>query len=197
MRRLFLASVAAAALACGATAVSGQATGASPPATLTAEQQASYAGWPAQAKAAYDSWPAEYKAYFWTLTANQQKGWLALTDAQRKQVFDLSPADRAAAWTSIEGQLAGTAATPSPPPAGDPMAAQVQANPTGPGDASATPPNPATAGSPVPPAQPADPGYQAGPYKGALTQPPAEAQAKDYPVCSKTVTDSCRNRGGK
>ena len=50
MRRLFLASVAAVALACGATAVSGQATGASPPATLTSEQQASYAGWPAQAK---------------------------------------------------------------------------------------------------------------------------------------------------
>ena len=88
-------------------------------------------------------------------------------------------------------------ARPPPPPAADPTATQVQANPTGPGDPSVTPPNPATAGTPVPPAQPADPGYQAGPYKGALTQPPADAQAKDYPVCSKTVTDSCRNRGGK
>jgi len=199
MRKLFLASAAAVALACGATAAIGQAPEAaasSPPATLTAEQQASYVGWPAQAKASYDAWPAEYKAYFWTLTANQQKGWFALSDTQRKQVFDLSPADRTAAWTSIEAQLAG-AATPPPPPAADPTATQVQANPTGPGDPSVTPPNPATAGTPVPPAQPADPGYQAGPYKGALTQPPADAQAKDYPVCSKTVTDSCRNRGGK
>ena len=31
---------------------------------------------------------------------------------------------------------------------------------------------------------------------GALTPPPADAMNKDYPVCSKTVQDNCRNRGG-
>jgi hypothetical protein len=44
---------------------------------------------------------------------------------------------------------------------------------------------------------PADPGYQAGPYKGAMTAPPAEAANKTYPVCSRTVQDGCRNPGGK
>jgi hypothetical protein len=44
---------------------------------------------------------------------------------------------------------------------------------------------------------PADESYQGGPYKGALTPPPADAMAKDYPVCGKTVTDGCRNRDGK
>ncbi|MFT4028048.1 MAG: hypothetical protein QM676_14815 [Novosphingobium sp.] len=72
---------------------------------------------------------------------------------------------------------------------------QTQANPPGEGTPTATPPNPSTASEPVAPAQPADPSYQAGPYKGALTAPPAEAMGKAYPLCSKTVTDACQNRG--
>lgn len=60
-----------------------------------------------------------------------------------------------------------------------------------------TPPDPATADTPVPPAMPADPSYQANPYKGAMTAPPAEAMNKTYPLCSRTVQDNCRNRGGK
>jgi hypothetical protein len=74
---------------------------------------------------------------------------------------------------------------------------QTQANPPGEGMPTPTPPNPTTANDPVAPAMPADPNYHAGPYKGAATAPPAEAANKVYPVCSKTVTDSCRNRGGK
>jgi hypothetical protein len=42
---------------------------------------------------------------------------------------------------------------------------------------------------------PADPGYRAGPYKGALTPPPAGAFNKVYPVCSRTIRDSCINPG--
>lgn len=34
------------------------------------------------------------------------------------------------------------------------------------------------------------------PDNGALTPPPPEAMNKTYPVCSKTVQDNCRNRGG-
>lgn len=92
------------------------------------------------------------------------------------------------------GSAAGTAAFAQP---ADAPVVQTQANPPGEGVPTPTPPNPATAAEPVPPAQPADPSYNAGPYKGALTPPPAEAANKVYPVCSRTVTDSCRNRGGK
>ena len=74
---------------------------------------------------------------------------------------------------------------------------QVQANPRGAGAASATPPNPADAASAVPPTMPADPSYNAGPYKGALSAPPADAMNKTYPVCSRKVQDNCRNPGGK
>ncbi|MFC0588038.1 hypothetical protein ACFFF7_01285 [Novosphingobium aquiterrae] len=74
---------------------------------------------------------------------------------------------------------------------------QVQANPASAEAPSATPPNPTTAADPVPPAVPADPSYQAGAYKGALTAPPAEALNKVYPLCTKTLRDSCRNPGGK
>lgn len=92
------------------------------------------------------------------------------------------------------GSVAGTAALAQP---ADAPVVQTQANPPGEGVPTPTPPNPATAAEPVAPAQPADPNYNAGPYKGALTPPPAEAANKTYPVCSRTVTDSCRNRGGK
>jgi hypothetical protein len=70
---------------------------------------------------------------------------------------------------------------------------QIQANPTGPGTPSMTPPDPATADSPVPPAMPADPNYHAGPYVGALTPPPPEAMSKVYPRCSRKLQDNCTN----
>lgn len=72
---------------------------------------------------------------------------------------------------------------------------QTQANPTGPGEPSATPPNPDTASTPVPPTMPADPSYQAGAYKGALSSPPAEAMNKSYPICTSKMQDSCQNPG--
>ena len=88
----------------------------------------------------------------------------------------------------------GPACAPMAPAATPP----VSANPVGSADMpSDTPPNPETAAMPVPPAMPADPAYQATPYKGALTAPPAAAMNKVYPVCTKILRDSCRNRGGK
>ena len=85
-----------------------------------------------------------------------------------------------------------------PAPPADPAMPPVSANPVGSAEMpSETPPNPETAAMPVPPAMPADPAYQAAPYKGALTAPPAEAMNKVYPLCTKTLRDSCRNRGGK
>ncbi|MBH1991807.1 MAG: Fe-S oxidoreductase [Sphingomonadaceae bacterium] len=77
---------------------------------------------------------------------------------------------------------------PAPPPPGaDPNAGQ----PTGavPADPGMVP---APAGVPKDPAAPV--GSSANPVTvgGNATPPPAEA--KDYPVCSKTVQDSCINR---
>ena len=76
-----------------------------------------------------------------------------------------------------------------------PPVVQTQANPPGQGIPTETPPNPPTAATPVPPAMPADSSYQAGPYKGALTPAPAEAMAKAYPLCTRSLQDSCVNPG--
>lgn len=155
--------------------------------TMTVEQKTVYATWPAQRQTDYRAWPGDYQTYYWTLTPEQQEGYWALTDDQRGQIYKMTPEQRAAAWQSIQQQLAGQTPTT---PAG-------QANPPGQGVPTAGVPNPQAANQAAQPAMPADESYQGGPYKGALTPPPADAMAKDYPVCSKTVTDSCRNRGGK
>jgi len=220
MRNLFLTSAAALAIVCGGAAVSAQSATNVAPASpaMTSTQKSTYDAWPAAQKAAYDTWPAEYQAYFWSLTPSQQKGWFALTDAQRKQVYEMPPASRAQAWVSIEQQMAGatppsasaappsatTAAPPdaaaAPPPGESDAAAapeQIQANPTGSTEAVDPSPDPATAGSSVAPSMPADPSYNAGPYKGALSAPPADAMNKTYPVCSRTLQDNCRNRNGR
>lgn len=58
-------------------------------------------------------------------------------------------------------------------------------------------PAPTSANDPTPPAMPVDPNYYGTPYVGALTAPPAQAMNKDYPPCSATVTDGCRNPDGQ
>jgi hypothetical protein len=153
---------------------------------LTPEQQVLYDAWPEAQRMDYDAWPAEYKSYYWSLTADQQQGYWALTPEQREQIYKMAPAQRELAWKSVVDQLKGKTSEP----------AQVQANPKGPGTPTTGIPAPQSAEQAVPPAMPADPSYQAGPYKGALTPPPASAMNKEYPVCSKTVQDSCRNPGG-
>lgn len=152
-------------------------------AAMTTEQRAAYDAWTAEQRSDYDGWPADVSAYYWTLTPAQQKAWWVLKPEQRTQVFGMTPADRTTTWASIEAQLAA------------PNVVQTQANPPGPGPASPVPPNPETASAPVPPAMPADPGYMAGPYKGALTPPPAAAMSKTYPLCTRDVQDSCVNPG--
>jgi hypothetical protein len=155
--------------------------------SLTPEQKASYDAWSATQKSDYQAWPADYQAYYWTLNAEQQKGYWALTADQRGQIYKMTPEQRQMAWNSVVQQMSGQ--TPSTPPG--------QANPPGEGVPTAGVPDPQTADQAARPAMPADQNYQGGPYKGALTPPPATKMDKDYPVCSKTVTDGCRNRGGK
>jgi hypothetical protein len=154
---------------------------------MTTKQKTVYATWPAQRRTDYDALTGEYQTYYWTLTPVQQEGYWALTPDQRGQIYKMSPEQRATAWKSIEQQLAGQ--TPTTP--------EGQANPPGQGVPTAGVPNPQTANQAAQPAMPADESYQGGPYKGAKTPAPADAMGKDYPVCSKNVTDGCRNRGGK
>ncbi|QDC36798.1 Fe-S oxidoreductase [Sphingobium fuliginis] len=81
-----------------------------------------------------------------------------------------------------------TPATPAtPPPAADPNAGQ----PTG-----AVPPDtgmqPAPAGVPRDPSAPVGTSANPATVGGNMTPPPTEQ--KDYPLCSRTVQDSCINR---
>lgn len=185
MRKLLLTTAAVIALGCTATALNAQ------PAGLTPGEIAAYNAWSADQRASFDTWPVDYRTYYWSLTPPRQSGWWRLTDEQRARIYAMAEADRAAAWARIDAQLAAQAAAPAP----SPVVVQTQANPVGAGVPSAAPPNPTTAADPVPPAQPADPSYQAGPYKGALTPPPAEAANKTYPVCTRALQDNCQNRG--
>jgi hypothetical protein len=157
------------------------------PYAMTVKQKTVYATWPSERRSGYEAWPVEYQTYYWTLTPEQQAGYWALTPDQRGQIYKMSPEQRQLAWQAVRQQMAGR--TPTTPSG--------QANPPGRGIPTAGVPNPQSAAQPAPPAMPADESYQGGPYKGALTPPPADAMAKDYPVCGKTVTDGCRNRGGK
>ncbi|MYL98265.1 hypothetical protein GR702_10860 [Novosphingobium sp. FGD1] len=153
---------------------------------LTSEQKAIHDAWTAQQKADYAAWPNDYKVYYWTLNAEQQEGYWALTADQRGQIYKMTPEQRQMAWNSVVQQMNGqTPATPAG-----------QANPPGQGVPTAGVPDPQTASQAARPAMPADENYQGGPYKGALTPPPATAMDKTYPKCSKTVTDGCVNRGG-
>lgn len=192
MRTIFLASAAALALGLGGTALIAQdvVVSTTTGTTLSIDQQTMYQGWPVDQRTSYDAWPAPYQGYYWTITPNQQTAWWRLNDEQRTQIFVMAPEQRVVAWNSIEAQLAAA------PPAT--ITYQVQANPVGSSaPPTATPPNPQVAAAPVAPAMPADPSYNAGPYKGALTAPPAEAMNKVYPLCTRTLQDSCRNPGSK
>ncbi len=100
------------------------------------------------------------------------------------------PAFAQTAQPGMDPAMAAEPAVPAQPPI-------VQANPPGEGVPTMTSPAPATANEPVAPSIPADPGYLAGPYKGALTAPPAEAMNKVYPVCTRKLQDSCRNPGAQ
>jgi hypothetical protein len=154
---------------------------------MTTKQKTTYATWPEQRRTDFEALSSEDQTYYWTLTPVQQEGYWALTPDQRGQIYKMTPEQRATAWQSIEQQLAGQTPTT---PAG-------QANPPGEGMPTQGVPNPQSANQAAQPAMPADESYQGGPYKGAKTPPPADAMGKDYPVCSRTVTDGCRNRGGK
>lgn len=150
---------------------------------MTTEQRTVYQTWTTDRQADYDTWPMDYQEYYWTLGEPQQEGYWAMTADQRGRIYEMTPEQQQLAWKSVVAQLNGqTPATPAG-----------QANPPGQGMPTNGVPNPQSANQAVQPAMPADTSYQGGPYKGAMTPPPADAMNKDYPICSATVKDSCIN----
>lgn len=149
--------------------------------SMTAEQSTMYDAWPEDRRASFDTWPSDYQVYFWTLAPNQQTGYWALSDQQRGTIAQLTPEQRLAAWASIEKQMdaqSGGTSTPS----------STSATVTGSGDAVTT--------------AVTDPGTSTLPQtttvmttSGNFTPPPASAMNKDYPLCSRTIQDSCINPG--
>ena len=82
--------------------------------SMSAEQQAMYDGWEVDQQTTFDAWPAAAQTYYWTLDDTQQDiWWNALNNDQRVRIVGMNPQARAAAWTSINAQMAENAATPS------------------------------------------------------------------------------------
>ena len=80
-------------------------------AALSAEQQASYDGWPVEQQAQFDTWPGEVQTYYWTLTPERQSLFWRISDANKVTLAGLSAEQQAQVWTQIEGQAAAQAAT--------------------------------------------------------------------------------------
>lgn len=81
---------------------------------LTDDQRVMYDAWPPENRVMYDAWPNDVKVYYWTLTPDQAEGWWVLNDEQRMRIYRMTPAQRAAAWTSIAAQMNGSAAATTP-----------------------------------------------------------------------------------
>lgn len=62
----------------------------------------------ADQQAAIQSWPAETQTYYKSLTTERQNMFWALTDSDKVRLSKMPEAQRDAAWTQIEAQLAPT-----------------------------------------------------------------------------------------
>lgn len=114
MKKIFVAATAACGLAIAAVpAIADDHMGAKM--ELTTAQQAMYDGWSAENRMTYDAWPMAAKEYYWTLNDSQKKiWWERLNNEQRVRIVNMAPAQRTAAWTSINSQVTGpAAATPT------------------------------------------------------------------------------------
>lgn len=151
---------------------------------MSGEQKTQYGTWPSAERTKYDAWPVTQQEYFWSLNAEQQKGWWALTDTQRGQIYAMSPAQRAQVWPQITSQVKG------PSSASATSASQPRADAAV--DAAAMPQNQTYADNT------ARSSLDNGRMNAAPAGPMAsDAPAKTYPLCTRTLQDSCRNPGGR
>ena len=139
---------------------------------MTAEQKAVYAGLTATQRTQFDSWDLTQKGLYF-----------ALSPEQRSQLWALPATQREAAWKQIRTAAGLPATAPKTGTSGS-----MNGNAMG----SSTAANSGMmAGSGM------ATGTQRSATSGPRTPPPAAAANKDYPTCSRTVTDNCVNPGRK
>lgn len=78
--------------------------------SMSTDQRTMYYGWPDDRRTTYDAWPRAAQEYYWTLDDTQTQAWWILTDDQRVRIVQMTPEQRAAAWTSIAAQMNGAPA---------------------------------------------------------------------------------------
>ena len=133
--------------------------------TTTTTSDSRISSWPADRQTSYTAWPETYRTYYWTLTPSQQEGWWMLTDEQRSQIYAMPAEQRTTTWTAVERQMA------SRPSANASVTAQA-----------------ATTGAMT--ASTMEPGSVSTAVRATT---PSASMTKDYPLCSRAVTDSCIN----
>ena len=113
MKKLILATTAACGLAiAGAPAIADDHMAEAESYMMTDAQEAMYMNWSAENRMTYQEWPIAAQEYYWTLNDNQKSIWWdSLTNEQRVRIVEMAPAQRTAAWQSINSQLSGSAAT--------------------------------------------------------------------------------------
>lgn len=183
--------------------------------TMSAEQQRDFDSWPPDRRSQYEAWPENTRTYYWTLDADQQRGWWLLNDDQRMRIMAMTPEQQAQTWASINQQLQGTAPPPAAPPPANPgmtppdgampppaqsrsQAPMTGSTPGAMGDTTspATAPATAAARSTAVRNMAGNPGSVRWTDNTVMQQVPPPPQG-EYPVCTATRRDSCRNPGGQ
>ena len=111
MKKLIIASTAACGLAIAAAPAIAQMDDMEAESyMMTDAQEAMYMDWSAENRMTYQEWPKAAQEYYWTLNDNQKSIWWdRLNNEQRVRIVEMAPAQRTAAWQSINSQLSGTA----------------------------------------------------------------------------------------
>ncbi|MBB3035217.1 hypothetical protein [Alteriqipengyuania lutimaris] len=109
MKKLILATTAACGMALAAVPALADHHNEAESYMMTDAQEAMYMDWSAENRMTYQEWPIAAQEYYWTLNESQQKIWWdSLNDEQRVRIVEMAPAQRTAAWQSINTQLSGT-----------------------------------------------------------------------------------------
>ena len=105
MKTLIFASAAALALTAAPAAADDHMEGEVTVYQLGEDQVVVYDSWPEERRVVYDAWPYGVQEYYWTLEPAQSDGWWVLTDPQRVRIYEMTPEQRAVAWTQISNQM--------------------------------------------------------------------------------------------
>ena len=115
MKKLILATTAACGLAVAAVpAIADDHMQDAESYMMTDAQEAMYMNWSAENRMTYQEWPIAAQEYYWTLNDSQKDTWWnRLNNEQRVRIVEMAPAQRTAAWQSINAQLGGASSMPA------------------------------------------------------------------------------------